>query len=293
MIAEYYRLTKPNIVFLISTTALVGMFLSTHGVVPWEVLLYGMSGITLATASAAVFNQVIDRRIDRNMLRTQHRPLAQETIPTPKAIAFGIVLGIIGLAILFFKINALTAWLTFFALIGYAAIYTMFLKRATPQNIVIGGASGAIPPVLGWSAVTGTVDPFAWLLFLMIFLWTPPHFWALAIHRKDDYKAIGMPMLPVTHGTAFTRLHILLYSVLLVLATIFPFLIGFTGLIALSGALALGFWFLRYAWRLYRYPEDQKLPMQMFWFSIWYLYGLFILLLIDHYVFFTLYDVLG
>ncbi len=282
-LGRYYALTKPKVVALLVVTALVGMFLATPGMVPWQPLMFGTLGITFASASAAVFNQVIDRHIDDQMLRTQKRPLPQGRITPASAIIFGITLGLVGLGVLFLLVNPLTAWLTFFALIGYAIIYTIYLKRATPQNIVIGGASGAAPPVLGWAAVTGTVEPHALLLFLIIFVWTPPHFWALAIHRKEEYAKVGMPMLPVTHGIAFTRLQILLYTILLSAVTILPFLTGMSGLLYLLVAVILNSIFLYYATLLLRQPENTSLPMKTFGYSIWYLLILFAGLLLDHY----------
>ncbi len=291
VIKEYYELTKPRVVMLLVMTALVGMFLSVPGMVPWQPLVFGTIGITLSSASAAVFNQVVERHTDEHMRRTEKRPLVQGTIPLINAIIFGVVIGLIGLATLFILVNPLTAWLTFFALIGYAIIYTMYLKKATPQNIVIGGASGAAPPLLGWTAVTGTVEAHALLLLLIIFVWTPPHFWALAIHRKDEYSKVNVPMLPVTHGTDFTRLQILLYTILLVVATVLPFLVGMSGLLYLTGALVLGGVFIYYACALIKYPDNKKLPMMTFGYSIWYLLGLFLFFLVDHYFTISLYDI--
>ena len=290
---EYLKLTKPKVVALLVLTAVIGMFLATPDFPPLDALIFGTLGIALASASAAVFNQVIDRRMDEQMTRTQNRPLPAGTLSLQKATIFGISLGVLGLGMLAIMVNALTAWLTFFALIGYAIVYTIFLKRATPQNIVIGGASGAAPPVLGWTAITNAVDPGALLLFLIIFVWTPPHFWALAIHRKDDYAKVGMPMLPVTHGTRFTRLQILFYTVLLFVVSLLPFLTGMSGLIYLVGSVVLGGGFLYYALQLWQKPDNLKLPMKTFGFSIWYLMILFVVLLVDHYLLFTLYDVLA
>ncbi len=290
---EYLKLTKPKVVALLVLTAVIGMFLATPDFPPLDALIFGTLGIALASASAAVFNQVIDRRMDEQMTRTQNRPLPAGTLSLKKATIFGISLGVVGLGMLAILVNALTAWLTFFALIGYAIVYTIFLKRATPQNIVIGGASGAAPPVLGWTAITNAVDPGALLLFLIIFVWTPPHFWALAIHRKDDYAKVGMPMLPVTHGTRFTRLQILFYTVLLFVVSLLPFLTGMSGLIYLVGSVVLGGGFLYYALQLWQKPDNLKLPMKTFGFSIWYLMILFVVLLVDHYLLFTLYDVLA
>ncbi len=290
---EYLKLTKPKVVALLVLTAVIGMFLATPDFPPLDALIFGTLGIALASASAAVFNQVIDRRMDEQMTRTQNRPLPAGTLSLQKATIFGISLGVLGLGLLAIMVNALTAWLTFFALIGYAIVYTIFLKRATPQNIVIGGASGAAPPVLGWTAITNAVDPGALLLFLIIFVWTPPHFWALAIHRKDDYAKVGMPMLPVTHGNRFTRLQILFYTVLLFVVSLLPFLTGMSGLIYLVGSVVLGGGFLYYALQLWQKPDNLKLPMKTFGFSIWYLMILFVVLLVDHYLLFTLYDLLA
>ncbi len=280
---DYYALCKPKVVMLIVFTAVVGMFLASPGLPPWPALLWGTLGIALASASAAALNHWADRHADAIMRRTRNRPLPQGTLTERATLSFACALGGLSMLILVFGTNALTAWLTLFSLIGYAVIYTLYLKRATPQNIVIGGAAGAAPPVLGWCAVTGTIDPHALLLFLIIFTWTPPHFWALAIHRRDEYAAADIPMLPVTHGIAFTRLHILLYTILLVLVSALPYLTHMSGLFYLGGALALGAGFLYYALALYR-REDAKLPMKTFSYSIFYLMGLFAFLLVDHYL---------
>ena len=285
---DYYELTKPRVVMLIVFTAVVGMFLAVPGWPGLTALVFGTLGIGLASSSAAVFNHVLDARIDIHMLRTRGRPLPQGRIDERAALAFASAIGLMSMILLWYLVNPLTAALTFFSLIGYAVIYTVWLKRATPQNIVIGGAAGAAPPVLGWAAVTGEVTSSALLLFLIIFVWTPPHFWALAIARKDEYAKVGIPMLPVTHGDAFTRLHILLYTILLVLITIVPYLIGMSGLIYLVTAVVTGAEFLRLAVGMVRRPEDTRLPMRTFKYSITYLAVLFAALLVDHYFLFQL-----
>ena len=280
---DYLTLCKPKVVSLIVFTAVVGMFLATPSMVPWDVLIYGTIGIGLAASSAATINHVIDYRIDSIMARTMRRPLPEGRISVVNAIIFAWFLGTISMGILAFLVNTLTAGLTALSLIGYGFIYSMFLKRATPQNIVIGGAAGAAPPVLGWTAVTGTLDPNSLLLFLIIFVWTPPHFWALAIYRRDDYAAADIPMLPVTHGVEFTRLQILLYTILLFVVTLLPYLVGMSGLFYLVGAVLLGAGFLYYA-ILMRFNHDDQLAMRTFSYSIIYLMLLFAFLLIDHYI---------
>jgi protoheme IX farnesyltransferase len=281
---EYYELTKPRVVALIVFTALVGMFLSVPGLVPLDALVFGSLGIGLGAAAGAAVNQVVERRIDAVMARTRGRPLPAGRIDTVSALLFAVLLAGASMTVLVLLVNPLTAALTFASMIGYAVIYTLFLKRATPQNIVIGGAAGATPPVLGWAAVTGQVDPGALLLFLIIFTWTPPHFWALAIHRHRDYERAGIPMLPVTHGIDFTRLHVLLYTVLLVVVTLLPYLTRMSGALYLAGALVLGGGFLYHAVALYRDRDNPRLPMQTFGYSILYLMGLFSALLVDHYL---------
>jgi protoheme IX farnesyltransferase len=280
---DYLELTKPRVVALIVLTAVVGTLLAVPGWPPLAPLLWGNLGIALAAASAAAINHVLDRRIDAHMLRTRGRPLPTGHLDYQHALAFAVVLGIASMVVLFAFVNALTAILTFASLIGYAIIYTLWLKRATPQNIVIGGAAGAAPPVLGWAAVTNTVDPHALLLFLIIFAWTPPHFWALAIARRHDYAKVDIPMLPVTHGVAFTRLHVLLYTVILAIVTLLPFLTGMSGLLYLVAALLLSGRFLWHAIRMKR-SERPELPMLVFRFSINYLMWLFLALLLDHYL---------
>ena len=279
----YLALTKPKVVALIVFTAIVGTLLASPGVPPLDALLWGNLGIAAASACAATLNHVLDQRIDAQMGRTRGRPLPTGKLTEGQALVFAAVLGFASMAILAFLVNRLTAGLTFISLIGYAVIYTVWLKRATSQNIVIGGAAGAAPPVLGWTAVTDSVDANALLLFLIIFVWTPPHFWALAIARRDDYARAGIPMLPVTHGVEYTRLHVLLYTVLLVLVTLLPFVTRLSGLIYLGAALVLNALFLYYALAL-KITARRELPMRVFRFSVTYLMWLFAALLVDHYL---------
>lgn len=280
---DYLALCKLKVVSLIVFTAIVGMFLATPAMVPWDILIYGTIGIGLAACSAAAINHVVDHRIDSIMARTNRRPLPKGKVSLVNAVIFAWFLGTISMGILAFLVNPLTAGLTALSLIGYGFIYSMYLKRATPQNIVIGGAAGAAPPVLGWTAVTGTLDPNSLLLFLIIFAWTPPHFWALAIYRREDYAAVNIPMLPVTHGVEFTRLHILLYTIVLFIVTLLPYLVGMSGLFYLVGAVMLGIGFLYYAIRM-QFDHEDRLAMQTFSFSIIYLMVMFAFLLIDHYI---------
>ena len=280
---DYYALTKPGVVQLLVFTAVVGMFLAVPGMVPWDALIAGSLGIGLAAAAGAVVNQILDQRIDAQMARTRNRPLPGGRIGERDALAFAMGLGLAGIAVLVLFVNVLTAALTFASLIGYAVVYTVYLKRATPQNIVIGGAAGAAPPVLGWTAVTGTVDPHALLLFLIIFTWTPPHFWALAIARRSDYERAAIPMLPVTHGVEVTKSFVVYYTILLVLVTVLPYITGMTGPLYLFGALLLGAGFLYYALQLKLRPREDS-PMATFRYSIAYLMALFSFLLIDHYI---------
>jgi heme o synthase len=280
---HYYELTKPRVVMLITFTSIVGTLLASPGWPPLDALLWGNLGVALAAACAATINHVLDRRIDEQMTRTRGRPLPTGALSERQALAFAAVLGVTSMAILSFLVNRLTAVLTFASLIGYAIVYTLWLKRATSQNIVIGGAAGAAPPVLGWAAVTNTIDPNALLLFLIIFVWTPPHFWALAIARKDDYARAGIPMLPVTHGVEYTRLQVLLYTVLLTLVTLMPFLTRMSGLLYLVTALGLNAGFLYYALAM-KITARAELPMRVFKFSVQYLMWLFAALLLDHYV---------
>ena len=280
---RYLALTKPKVVALITFTAIVGTLLASPGLPPWPPLLWGNLGIALAAACAATINHVLDRRIDAEMSRTRGRPLPSGELTERQALAFAAVLGVASMSLLAFLVNLLTALLTFLSLIGYAVVYTVWLKRATPQNIVIGGAAGAAPPVLGWTAVTNQIDPNALLLFLIIFAWTPPHFWALAIARRDEYARVGIPMLPVTHGLAYTRLQVLLYTVILTLVTVLPFLTRMSGLPYLAVALVLNGGFLYYALIL-KISARTELPMRVFRFSITYLMWLFAALLVDHYL---------
>src|SRR5690348_15342193 len=261
---SFYELTKPRVVMLIVFTSIVGTLLAVPGMPPWDAFLFGNLGIGLAAASAAVVNHVLDERIDAQMSRTKRRPLPTGKMSPRAALTFAGVLCVLSMSILVLLVNPLTAMLTFASLIGYAVIYTVWPKRATSQNIVIGGAAGAAPPVLGWAAVTGTIDPDALLLFLIVFVWTPPHFWALAIARKDEYAKVGIPMLPVTHGVAFTRLQVFLYTVLLTAVTLMPFVTGMSGLIYLFAAIVLNAIFIRYAWKMR--GEAVNLPMKVFRF---------------------------
>ena len=280
---DYLELTKPRVVALIVLTAVIGSLLATPGLPPLAPLLFGNLGIALAAGSAATINHVLDRRIDAHMARTRGRPLPTGALDYRQALAFAAVLGIASMSVLVLLVNTLTALLTFASLIGYAVVYTVWLKRATPQNIVIGGAAGAAPPVLGWTAITHTVDPHALLLFLIIFAWTPPHFWALAIARRNEYAKVDIPMLPVTHGVEFTRLHVLLYTVILSLVTLLPYLTGMSGLLYLAAALLLSGRFLWHAIAL-KVTRRDDLPMRVFRFSISYLMWLFLALLVDHYL---------
>ena len=279
---SFYELTKPRVVMLIVFTSIVGTLLAVPGIPPWDAFFFGNLGIGLAAASAAVVNHVLDERIDAQMSRTKRRPLPTGKLSARAALLFAALLCVVSMTILWWLVNPLTAMLTFASLIGYAVIYTVWLKRATSQNIVIGGAAGAAPPVLGWAAVTNSVDPNALLLFLIVFVWTPPHFWALAIARKDEYAKVGIPMLPVTHGVAFTRLQVLLYTMLLTAVTLMPFVTGMSGLLYLGAALVLNGMFVWYAWKMR--TERAHLPMKVFRFSITYLMWLFAALLVDHYL---------
>jgi len=279
---KYLELCKPRVVWLIVFTAVVGMFLAVPGWPPLSALIAGTLGIGLAASSAAAINHLLDQRIDAVMARTRDRPLPTGQLSVNKVLVFALVLATLSMFILVTWVNVLTAALTFLSLIGYAILYTVWLKRATPQNIVIGGAAGAAPPLLGWTAVTGSADPHALLLFLIIFVWTPPHFWALAIYRRADYEAVDIPMLPVTHGIPFTRLQILFYTILLIIVTTLPYLTGMSGLLYLAGASVLNLGFLWYALRMLR-SKDHQLPMRAFGYSVTYLMMLFVFLLADHY----------
>ena len=282
-LADYLGLCKLKVVSLIVFTAVVGMFLAVPGLPPLDKLLFGSVGIALAAASAAAINHVLDARIDAVMKRTRRRPLPTGQLTETEAMLFAFALGLISMVILGSFVNVLTAALTFLSLIGYAVVYTVWLKRATPQNIVIGGAAGAAPPVLGWAAITGDIHAHALLLFLIIFTWTPPHFWALAIARRDEYAKVSIPMMPVTHGVEFTRLQILYYTVLLVIVSLLPYLTGMSGMLYLAGALVFGGIFLYYAVAM-KLSDRPELPMKTFTYSITYLMGVFAALLIDHYL---------
>ncbi len=280
---DYYELCKPRVVYLMILTSLVGMFLAVPGMVPLDVLILGNLGIALVAASGAVVNHLIDRKIDIKMARTHNRPVAQGRVDPMQAAMFALTIGVAGMAIMLIWVNALSAWLTLASFIGYAFIYTGYLKHATPQNIVIGGLAGAMPPLLGWSAVSNTVDPNAVILVLIIFAWTPPHFWALAIHRKDDYANSGVPMLPVTHGERVTKIHILVYTLILIATSTLPYFSGLSGLTYLAVALLSGAGFLYYACKLMFRPVAST-PMDTFRYSIVYLAILFVALMIDHYL---------
>ncbi|MCP5448067.1 MAG: protoheme IX farnesyltransferase [Chromatiaceae bacterium] len=284
---RYYDLTKPKVVLLIAFTALVGMLLSLPAEVPWQQLLIGLLGISLASAAGAVVNHIVDQHIDAVMRRTQRRPLPSGRMDTPHAAFFALLLTICSMVLLWTLVNPLTAGLTFLAFIGYAVIYTLYLKRWTPQNIVWGGVAGAAPPLLGWCAITGEVTAEALLLLLIIFIWTPPHFWPLAVHRKDEYARAGIPMLPVTHGIDFTKLQVLIYSLMLFAVSLMPFLINMSGVVYLAGAVLLGIGFIYHALRFWL-SEGADHAMKTFGYSIVYLSLLFTFLLVDHYI--TMYN---
>ena len=279
---DYLELTKPKVVALMILTSVIGMYLATPGWVPLDILFFGNLGIALCAGAAAVINHVVDRQIDTVMARTHNRPVATGRVEPFQAVIFAFVIGSIGMAMLFVLVNPLTAWLTFASLMGYAVVYTLILKRATPQNIVIGGLAGAAPPLLGWTAVTGHFEGHGLLLVLIIFAWTPPHFWALAIHRKEEYAKADVPMLPVTHGEAYTKLHILLYTLIMFVVTMLPFLTGMSGVIYLVGATLLGARFLYWSVVLLRGSRPDA-AIKTFRFSITYLMLLFVVLLVDHY----------
>ena len=282
-IKNYYELCKPNVVLMMLITALVGSLLASKTLAPLSLIALAMLGIGLCASSAAAINHIIDRKADANMNRTENRPIPQGEISPFKASIFAFTLGGLGAAILVIYVNTLTALLTLASLIGYAFIYTVYLKRATPQNIVIGGLAGAAPPLLGWTAVTNSVDPNSLLLVLIIFAWTPPHFWALAIHRKDDYAKENIPMLPVTHGVQFTKLQIILYTIIMMLVSLFPFVVMMSGVFYLFSALILGIIFLYYSIALY-FDEENKFAFPTFIYSIYYIFLIFAALLIDHYL---------
>ncbi|WP_019216191.1 heme o synthase [Legionella tunisiensis] len=280
---DYLELCKPRVVALMLLTVVVGMYLAAPGWIALPILLASLIGIGFCAGSAAAINHLVDKRIDAIMIRTRKRPIAQGKVSVKQALYFALILGVLGLSTLILFVNTLTAVLTFVTLIGYAGIYTGYLKRATPQNIVIGGLAGAAPPLLGWTAVTNHLDPQALLLVLIIFTWTPPHFWALAIYRFEEYKHAEIPMLPVTHGIPFTKLNVLLYTILLLVVSVLPFVVGMSGSLYLIGAILLGLRFLHWAIMLYR-DEQPVIAMRTFRFSIVYLMMLFVFLLIDHYV---------
>ena len=282
-IKNYYELCKPNVVLMMLITALVGSLLASKTLAPLSLIAFAMLGIALCASSAAAINQIIDRKTDANMNRTENRPIPQGQVSPVNASIFAFILGSLGAAILVIYVNTLTALLTLASLIGYAFVYTVYLKRATPQNIVIGGLAGAAPPLLGWTAVTNSIDPNSLLLVLIIFAWTPPHFWALAIHRKEDYAKENIPMLPVTHGVQFTKLQIILYTIILILVSLLPFVVMMSGILYFISALILGVIFLYYAVRLY-FEEDNASAFPTFVYSIYYIFLIFAALLIDHFI---------
>lgn len=281
---DYYQLTKPKVVALLVLTAWVGMMLAQPGLPKFGLMIAATLGIGLLSAAAAAMNHIVDQRIDAQMARTYNRPVARGRLSTQQAVKFSLLLAGSGFLLLFIAVNPLTAWLTLASLFGYAVVYTMFLKRATPQNIVIGGLAGAMPPLLGWTAMTAEVHAHALLLVMIIFTWTPPHFWALAIHRRDDYAKVNMPMLPVTHGIEFTKSAIFLYTLVLFLVCLLPYLVGMTGAVYLLGSTILNLGFIWYAWQL-KFNAKPETAMATFKFSIWHLMVLFLLLLLDHYWF--------
>jgi len=287
-IKDLLALCKLKVVSLILLTAVVGMLLAVPYLPNFLLIVVASAGISLSAMSAAVFNHIIDEKIDAQMSRTDRRPLPKGKVTRNQALIWGLFLGFVGIGLLFFFVNTLTAVLTFLSLIGYAVFYTMYLKHATPQNIVIGGAAGAAPPVLGWTSVAGSQGiEYALLLFLIVFIWTPPHFWALAIHRRDEYKKAQVPMLPVTHGLEFTRVQILLYTVLLLLVSLLPYLTGMSGVIYLISAATLGALFLGYSIKIFLEPDNPKIAFKTFKYSVNYLMVLFVALLIDHYLLMT------
>ena len=283
LLKSYYQLCKPNVVYMMLICAFVGMLLAEESVTSFGYLMIALLGIALCAASAAAINQVIDRNTDASMTRTDQRPLPQGELSASHASLFALVVGILGALVLYIYVNTLTMLLTLASLIGYAFIYTVYLKRATPQNIVIGGLAGAAPPLLGWSAVTNTIDPYALLLVLIIFVWTPPHFWALAIHRKDEYAKESIPMMPVTHGVAFTKLQIVLYTIILFIVSVLPYVVLMSGIIYLVSALVLSSIFLYYSVNLF-YSDDDQDAMNTFQYSIYYIFLIFLALLADHYI---------
>jgi len=283
LLKSYYHLCKPNVVYMMLICAFVGMLLAEQYVSSYLYLFVSLLGIALCAASAAAINQVIDRKTDASMTRTDQRPIPQGELSPMHASVFALIIGILGSMILYFFVNTLTMVLTITSLIGYAFIYTVYLKRATPQNIVIGGLAGAAPPLLGWSSITNTIDPYALLLVLIIFVWTPPHFWALAIYRKDEYAKESIPMLPVTHGVEFTKLQIVLYTIILFIVSILPYVVLMSGIIYLVSALILSSIFMYYAVKLF-VSEDNEIAMKTFQFSIYYIFLIFLALLVDHFI---------
>jgi len=283
LLKSYYQLCKPNVVYMMLICAFVGMLLAEQTVSSYSYLFIALTGIALCAASAAAINQVVDREADASMTRTDQRPLPKGNLSVMHASIFAFVIGLMGALILYLYVNTLTMILTIGSLIGYAFIYTVYLKRATPQNIVIGGLAGAAPPLLGWSSISNTIDPFALLLVLIIFVWTPPHFWALAIYRKDEYAKESIPMMPVTHGVAFTKLQIVLYTIILFIVSVLPYVVLMSGMIYLVSALVLGTLFLYYSINLF-YSDDDQDAMKTFQFSIYYIFLIFLALLADHYI---------
>ena len=283
LLKSYYHLCKPNVVYMMLICAFVGMLLAEQTVSSYSYLFIALTGIALCAASAAAINQVVDREADASMTRTDQRPLPKGELTEMHASIFAFVIGLLGALILYFYVNVLTMMLTIGSLIGYAFIYTIYLKRATPQNIVIGGLAGAAPPLLGWSSISNTIDPYALLLVLIIFVWTPPHFWALAIYRKDEYAKESIPMMPVTHGVAFTKLQIVLYTIILFIVSVLPYVVLMSGVIYLVSALVLGTLFLYYSINLF-YSDDDQDAMKTFQFSIYYIFLIFLALLADHYI---------
>ena len=283
LLKSYYQLCKPNVVYMMLICAFVGMLLAEQTVSSYSYLFIALTGIALCAASAAAINQVVDREADASMTRTDQRPLPKGDLSVVHASIFAFVIGLLGALILYFYVNVLTMILTIGSLIGYAFIYTVYLKRATPQNIVIGGLAGAAPPLLGWSSVSNTIDPYALLLVLIIFVWTPPHFWALAIYRKDEYAKESIPMMPVTHGVAFTKLQIVLYTIILFIVSVLPYVVLMSGIIYLVSALVLSTLFLYYSVNLF-YSDDDQDAMNTFQYSIYYIFLIFLALLADHYI---------
>ena len=283
LLKSYYQLCKPNVVYMMLICAFVGMLLAEQTVSSYSYLFISLTGIAFCAASAAAINQVVDREADASMTRTDQRPLPKGDLSVTHASIFAFVIGLLGALILYLYVNTLTMILTIGSLIGYAFIYTVYLKRATPQNIVIGGLAGAAPPLLGWSSVSNTIDPFALLLVLIIFVWTPPHFWALAIYRKEEYAKESIPMMPVTHGVAFTKLQIVLYTIILFIVSVLPYVVLMSGIIYLVSALVLSTIFLYYSINLF-YSDDDQDAMNTFQYSIYYIFLIFLALLVDHYI---------